>query len=622
MPQSKKNTLKPFIIDDESIISPYVKDKVFNPIVDGEVKGHGYVPRDYATYPQEMFDPPRDLKIIPRSELSDRIKEQERMKSRLSDIRGDIPSLDQNGRGYCASADTEVLTSSGFVRWDEYNWSDLLGTVNPHTHSLEFQHPLQKHVYQYSGEMVCSTNRRIDFSMTPDHRMWVRKWDQGIRTLSNQYSFQRAADLGWYVGLMPAPSGFVGTELVELAVEGDRSYDGDDFLALVSAIVSCGYVGGSDNTKGWVSFCCFREDERAKYEALAQRTGFKEKPSERGVWVRYNAHALSKWIQQNCYTDSGNLKAQDKKIPDIVKCSSSRQIKHFLSFFGDQDHNPSAGRKYYSASKRVADDLQELCLRIGKRASVDFRQGRDSVRCDGVIIHSKGLWEVYEAKEDRLCLDRKKHIESDRYKGLVYCATVPNGTLVTRKNGTVLISGNCWSHSTTSCVMLLRALNNQPYVRLSAYAIACMIKNFRDEGGWCGLSAKFWREKGCPSSQFWPERSVSRNNDNPATWANAALHKISEEWTDLTQQVYDQNLTFDQVATCLLLGIPCALDFNWWSHSVCGMDLVEVEPGSFGIRIWNSWGDNWEDRGMGILRGNKAIPNGAVALRVTGASAA
>lgn len=180
--------------------------------------------------------------------------------------------------------------------------------------------------------------------------------------------------------------------------------------------------------------------------------------------------------------------------------------------------------------------------------------------------------------------------------------------------------GYCWSHSTTSAVMLLRAINNQPYIRLSAYAIACKIKNFRDEGGWCGLSAKFWKEQGCPSAQFWPEKSTSRSNDNPTTWANAAKHKITEDWVDLTRDVYDQNLTFDQVATCLLSGIPCAVDFNWWSHSVCALDLVEVESGSFGLRIWNSWGDNWEDRGMGILRGSKAIPDGAVALRVTGGS--
>lgn len=180
--------------------------------------------------------------------------------------------------------------------------------------------------------------------------------------------------------------------------------------------------------------------------------------------------------------------------------------------------------------------------------------------------------------------------------------------------------GYCWAYSTTSATMMIRARDNQPYVRLSAHATACIIKNFRDQGGWCGLSAKRQVSHGTPSVQFWPEKSMSRANDKPETWANAALHKVTEDWIDLTRDVYDQNLTFDMVASLLLSNMPCAVDFNWWSHSVCAIDLVEVEPGSFGLRILNSWSDNWGEKGTGVLRGSKAIPNGAVCLRVSGAS--
>lgn len=181
--------------------------------------------------------------------------------------------------------------------------------------------------------------------------------------------------------------------------------------------------------------------------------------------------------------------------------------------------------------------------------------------------------------------------------------------------------GYCWYYSTTGCVMMLRAVQNEPMVRLSAHAGAWIIKNGRDEGGWCGLSAKRQVSHGTPSVEFWPEKSMNgRSYDKPETWENAAKHKVTEDWVDLTRDVYDQNLTFDQLATCLLNGIPCAVDFNWWGHSVCALDLVEVEAGSYGIRILNSWSDNWGEQGMSVLRGSKAIPDGAVALRVTGAS--
>lgn len=213
--------------------------------------------------------------------------------------------------------------------------------------------------------------------------------------------------------------------------------------------------------------------------------------------------------------------------------------------------------------------------------------------------------------------------------------------------------GYCWAHSTTSALILARMMANDPYVRLSAYHIACIIKNYRDEGGWCGLSAKFVREKGVASVEFWPEKSTSRSNDRPEMWANAALHKSLEEWVDLTRDLYDQNLSFDQLASSLLVNNPSPVDYNWWSHSICGMDLVNgnglfrtnharAASGKFmtkkqyelawginnpvtagyGIRIWNSWGDSWSDRGMGVLAGSKAVPDGALSIRVAMASAA
>jgi hypothetical protein len=181
-------------------------------------------------------------------------------------------------------------------------------------------------------------------------------------------------------------------------------------------------------------------------------------------------------------------------------------------------------------------------------------------------------------------------------------------------------SNYCWSHSITHAVMLQRAVANEPYVPLSAYAVAATIMKGANDGGWCGLSAKFAREKGIPSQAVWPQGQFNyRAYDKPETWADAARHQVTEDFADLTRDVYDQNLTFTQLATCLLSGIPCAVDFNWWGHSVCAMDLVEVEPGSFGIRILNSW-SNWGENGTGILRGGKEIPDGAIAVRVTPAA--
>jgi hypothetical protein len=211
--------------------------------------------------------------------------------------------------------------------------------------------------------------------------------------------------------------------------------------------------------------------------------------------------------------------------------------------------------------------------------------------------------------------------------------------------------GYCWAHSITHATMLQRMVANQPYVPLSAYAIAATIKKGADEGGWCGLSAKFAREKGIPAQSIWPQGDRHyKQYDTAETWADAAKHKTTEDWVDLSKDVYDQNLTFDQVATCALLGVPGAVDYNWWGHSIAYLDLVSgaSQAGKFrdsgtgkllrgaafdrawgmdhpvtagyGLRIWNSWADSWGEQGTGVLTASKAVPDGSVAIRVTGAT--
>lgn len=206
--------------------------------------------------------------------------------------------------------------------------------------------------------------------------------------------------------------------------------------------------------------------------------------------------------------------------------------------------------------------------------------------------------------------------------------------------------GYCWQHSGVSALILVRARENLTYADLSAYGPACVIKNFRDEGGWGAQGVDFLCSRGCPTSKTWPQQGTSRSYDNDATWAEAANYKVVEGFWDLDQAQYDRNLTWQQVVTCLLFNIPVVCDFNWWSHSVCGIKLVNgasrksttrVETGKLAdlktfekiwglndpvlagiaLQIWNSWGDSWSDQGEGVLSGSRSIPNGSVAPRTS-----
>jgi hypothetical protein len=175
--------------------------------------------------------------------------------------------------------------------------------------------------------------------------------------------------------------------------------------------------------------------------------------------------------------------------------------------------------------------------------------------------------------------------------------------------------GYCWSYSTVRTIEYVRAINNLDYTPLSAHSVACKVKGFRDEGGWCGLSAQFIRANGVVPESHWPAKSMSRSLDTAANWEEAKKYRILEDFVDLTRAVYDQNLTWQQTVSCLLQNIPVVGDYNHWGHSVCLVDVDDLD-GEVVVDLDNSWTEAWGDDGTGKLRGSKKIPDGAVATRV------
>lgn len=164
----------------------------------------------------------------------------------------------------------------------------------------------------------------------------------------------------------------------------------------------------------------------------------------------------------------------------------------------------------------------------------------------------------------------------------------------------------CWAHGPVSAVLLARAFANLPFVDLSAYAVACKVANFQSRGGWGIEAMEFMAENGCPSSEFWPQRSKSRSNDNEQTWANARLH-VPVEWMELEPR------NKAQMVTALLSGWPICVGYDHWGHEVCLMDIVSLSP--LRVKLLNSWGE-WNGDGTGILEGERALGDGWECIRV------
>ena len=69
------------------------------------------------------------------------------------------------------------------------NNNDFVATLNKDTNNLEYQIPDDIQSYDYNGEMYNINNRRVNLSITPNHRMYVKKQH------GNKFEFIEAQNL-------------------------------------------------------------------------------------------------------------------------------------------------------------------------------------------------------------------------------------------------------------------------------------------------------------------------------------------------------------------------------------------------------------------------------------------
>lgn len=438
-------------------------------------------------------------------------------------------NIENQGQMGCHREGTEVLTDSGWKEFPNCRKTDLLATVAPITNRLEFQRAIEHQEYEFDGGIVVSDHEHLSFGVTPNHRMLVRPWHQARRRLSHYFQFVEAADIGWYSGLLAAPQHQFGLEAKVLKI-GKRKYTGDELVALVAVVLSDGWVGGSESTKNKVGFCCFREDRDPMVRELADRLGFSEYSKRRGVWVKSDP-ALAQWFRENAYHDE-QFTSPFKHIPSFVKALNVSQIGRFLDFYGDQ-YIQDGQRSFYTSSIRMADDLQELLLRSGCRAGLTVRPPRQPQMPDGRTIRGRHQeYRVGEWRKDSLSLDRKRQLGLEQYRGQVFCATVPNSTLVTRYNGQVLISGNsCAGHACSTVLEICNWIDTKgdeiQLSRMFAYIVGQRESGISgDSGATISGVVAAAKRKGICLEETWPYPSHYTTEIPDDAFREAGQHKL------------------------------------------------------------------------------------------------
>ncbi len=346
------------------------------------------------------------------------------------DYRGNVNPI---GIRSCYDSATEILTENGWVPFPKLQSGVRVATLNPEN-QIEYHVPDEYIVQPYIGELLRFANCKFDFCVTPNHWMYVR-------SKTGRLKFLRAdEDRHWHSWRVITGGEFSGVEQdwFELGLPPRNAKVVvprilmDDWLEFLGYYISEGcvhvrrrvkVVNGEDYNVADYNILIAQEkpEGRAMIAACLARLGFK--------FFQSDDHQFRICSKQLAEILEPLGKSGDKYIPHEFLGLSRRQSLILLNalILGDGTQRGNC-YIYYTKSKQLADDVQELAMRCGYATSVFYSVGRN-------------LYSVNIRPAINATLVTPERV---RYVGNVYCVNVRHHVICVRRNGRAAFCGNCY----------------------------------------------------------------------------------------------------------------------------------------------------------------------------------
>lgn len=311
---------------------------------------------------------------------------------------------------HCYDEETEVFTDKGWKPWSEITGGDLLAAVN-NDGQFHFERPSGFVAQQYKGVMYGASSAHVNFLVTPNHRMWVSG-----RT---------------YYGYKPY-------EVIDASQLKDKCYRVNTCATYrngVGGTYDEGWLYGfylGDGSRRTPVFIVFHLKKERKINALTQKLD-----ALGLVYIVYNEKGGAKTFNVTCDDDLFNGKAHDKEVDESVFSMSLEYRKGvFDGLMASDAHNKRGADSfvYSSVSRSLIRSIDRLCATIGKYSKIGWKTYPEA---HTVRILARSVEPVVNPAQSKESTDFLVG-----YDGMVYCATVTTGLLLTRRNGCVMISGN------------------------------------------------------------------------------------------------------------------------------------------------------------------------------------
>jgi len=308
---------------------------------------------------------------------------------------------------YCFSPDTEVLTEDG---WRRFCWLTNEKLAQWSDGRVTFATPVAyQNVYYDGGLYHIHGDRQVDLCVTNNHKCLL------LNNKNGKTEYQRADNF------------FVKKHLSQIQ---SGKYNGNkdenfNIVALVAAIQA-----DSKIDKQGITFWLKKKRKIDRLKNILCNLDIKYK-----VWIskiKAAGYGINFQPEQRFMKYLLTNKTFNRKLlKDLTLVCRNIFLDELELWDGSKDSHI-----YYSTNLENCEIVQELGILSGRRSNYTIRNKTDKIilrkDCGEVTLTKKTSTYIKTLKQDVI-----------PYKGYVYCVTMPQHTLIVRRNGKVSITGNC-----------------------------------------------------------------------------------------------------------------------------------------------------------------------------------
>ena len=339
--------------------------------------------------------------------------------------------MGSNGSQAGLSEDTQILTQRGWLGIDDVEPGDIAMTMDVLTGEFREQAVEAKSIEPYRGEMLNFRHTSLDALLAPGHPVVYRADRRWL------WKVKAAASVPCRVANWPA-GGSVAKADMPIS---------DDLLAVLGWIISDGSLSGWRRLVGGGRGATYLRIIQAKpwyvweiaelLQRLFGRLQARSRPNNSGFGegrARPVVHfGLGAPESRACFEWFGG---EIHRIPrTLLVGSSPRQLRVLYEALvkgdGYREKRPTKGPKVTFCPGKdggLAEDFQELCVRLGYRASICYEKARGQYKNH-----------IAEARQGQWLAVRPTPVA---YNGRIWSMTVADGTVVARRNGRVWLTGS------------------------------------------------------------------------------------------------------------------------------------------------------------------------------------